>query len=259
MTVDALMLLGDNRFGRSISLDEAIGIADEQDIAKLVAAPARPRDYHLEPANDRVVQAAAASGGRIVPLGRVDPLNGDAATREAERALTDLGCAGLFLHPAEEVFSILAARDVFEVAQKHRRPVVVASGYQGFSEPLQVAQVASDFPDVPVVLTTGGQINISGLSMIDAWLALTTEDNLYVMTNGEYRQDFIERLGTEFDATRVLYGSFAPLFDPVFELRRVRSARLDEGARQLIEHENALRLFAAEAGEGRRRVSSRLH
>jgi uncharacterized protein len=243
VTIDALMLLGENRFGRSISADEAIAIADEHDIAKVVAAPARPLDYHLEPANERLAQTAAASGGRIVALARVDPLNRAAATREAERALGELGCAGIFLHPGEEVYSILAARDVFKVGQKHCRPVVVAAGYQGFSEPLQIAQVAGDFPDLPVVLTTGGQINISGLSMIDAWLALTSHDNLCVMTNGEYRQDFIERLAAEFDPARVIYGSFAPLFDPAFELRRVRSAVLKDEARRLIEHENALRLF----------------
>jgi hypothetical protein len=50
-------------------------------------------------------------------------------------------------------------------------------------------------------------MNISGLSMIDAWLALTTHDNLYAMTNGEYRQDFIEGLAKELDPARVLYGS----------------------------------------------------
>ena len=37
-------------------------------------------------------------------------------------------------------------------------------------------------------MTTGGQINISGLSVVDAWLALTTTPNLHVLTNGVYRQ-----------------------------------------------------------------------
>ena len=92
-------------------------------------------------------------------------------------------------------------------------------------------------------MTSGGQINISGLSMVDAWLALTTTPNLHVLTNGEYRQDFIERLASELDERRVLFASFAPVFDARFEVARIRSARLSDTARQAIEHDNAARLF----------------
>jgi predicted TIM-barrel fold metal-dependent hydrolase len=92
-------------------------------------------------------------------------------------------------------------------------------------------------------MTSRGQINISGLSMIDAWTALIQRPNLHVMTNGEYRQDFIERLATEFEVDRVLWGSFAPLFDQRFECRRIRSARMADDVRAPIEHDNARRIF----------------
>ena len=243
MTIDALMLLGENRFGRSIQVETALRLADELDLDAVVAAPARPFDYRLEPVNERLASRADASDGRLWALGRIDPLNGEAAVREAERCLGDLGSAGLFLHPFEEAFAVRAARDVLEVAAAYDAPVVVATGYFGLSEPLQVAELAAAFPAVPLVMTTGGQINVSGLSMVDAWLALTGTPNLHVMTNGEYRQDFIERLGSEFDATRVLYASFAPLFDPAFERDRIRAARLSPDARQVIEQQNAVRLF----------------
>lgn len=136
-----------------------------------------------------------------------------------------------------------AARPVMEVADALGVPVVVATGYFSLSEPLQVAELAASFPDVPIVMTSGGQINISGLSMVDAWLALTTTPNLHVLTNGEYRQDFIERLATELDPARVLFASFAPQFSAEFEIARIRSARLSDEARKAIEHDNAVRLF----------------
>jgi predicted TIM-barrel fold metal-dependent hydrolase len=241
--VDALMLLGENRFGRTLAVADALALCDRLRIDKLVAAPARPLDYHLEPANERLAAAARASTGRLAALGRVDPLNGRAARAEALRCLDDLGCVGLFLHPGEESFPVTAAREVFEVAADRRRPVVVAAGWFALSEPLQIAQAAADVPDLPVVLTNGGQINISGLSMADAWLALTGQDNLLVMSNGEYRQDFIERLASELGPERVLYASCAPVFDPVFEHKRIRSARMPDEARSAIEGGNATRLF----------------
>jgi hypothetical protein len=68
-------------------------------------------------------------------------------------------------------------------------------------------------------MTSGGQINISGLAMVDAWQALTSTPNLHVLTNGEYRQDYIERLANELDLARVLFASFAPVLDPPFRSR----------------------------------------
>jgi predicted TIM-barrel fold metal-dependent hydrolase len=122
-------------------------------------------------------------------------------------------------------------------------PVVVATGLFAQSEPLQVAELAATTPSVTVVMTSGGQINISGLSMVDAWQALTSTPNLSVLTNGEYRQDYIERLATDLDPARVLFASFAPVHDARFEVARIRSARLTAEARRLIEHDNARRLF----------------
>jgi predicted TIM-barrel fold metal-dependent hydrolase len=153
---------------------------------------------------------------------------------------------GLFLHPGEKSFPVTAARHVFEVAAERRAPVVVATGWFALSEPLQVDQAAADVPDIPVVLTNGGQMNISGLSMADAWLALTSHGNLLVMTNGEYRQDFIERLASELGPERVLHASCAPVFDPVFEQRRIRSATITDEARSVVEGDNAARLFASD-------------
>jgi len=243
MIVDALMLLGENRFGPALAVPDALARCHDLGIDTVVAAPARPLDYHLEPANERLAAAARDSGGRLAALGRVDPLNGRRAEAEARRCLDELGCAGLFLHPGEESFPVTAAGHVLRVAAERGRPVVVAAGWFALSEPLQVAQAAAEFPDLPVVLTHGGQINISGLAMADAWLALTANDNLLVMTNGEYRQDFIERLAGELGPDRVLYASFAPTFDPAFELRRIRSARMTAEARAAVEGGNAARLF----------------
>jgi predicted TIM-barrel fold metal-dependent hydrolase len=143
----------------------------------------------------------------------------------------------------EEAVPVSQAVSVFEVASDRSVPLVIATGYFALSEPLQIAELAAAFPDVTIVMTTGGQINISGLAMTDAWLALTTHSNLHVTTNGEYRQDFIERLVGDLDPSRVLYASFAPVFDARFELRRVRSARMSETARAEVEGDNAQRIF----------------
>lgn len=251
--IDALMLLGENRFGPGLEVTEALGLAGDLGLSCIVAAPARPLAYHLEPANEALAAAAASSDGRLVALGRIDPLNGERAVAEAVRCVEELGCRGLFLHPGEEAFAVRQARNVLEVAEARSVPLIIATGYFALSEPLQIAELAALAPSVPVIMTTGGQINISGLSMVDAWQALTSTPNLHVLTNGEYRQDFIERLASELDERRVLYASFAPTFDAAFEVARIRSARLSDSAREAIEHDNAERLFGPSATADARR------
>jgi predicted TIM-barrel fold metal-dependent hydrolase len=241
--IDGLMLLGENRFGSSLASAGVIEIADELGIDHIIAAPARPLDYHLGPANTALATSAAGTGGRIVAIGRVDPLDGERAVAEARRCLDELGCAGLFLHPGEEAFPVRAAAPIMRVAAEAGVPVVIATGIFARSEPLQVAELAAATPSLPVVMTSGGQINISGLSMVDAWEALVSTPNLFVMTNGEYRQDYIERLASDLGAERVLFASAAPDFDVRFEVARIRSARLTAAAREAIEHDNAARLF----------------
>ena len=245
MIVDALVVAGENRFrAGGPTLAELALAATAAGVEGLVAAPGRPFDYHLGPANDALLEAAGSVDMPVARLGRVDPLDRDRAIVEATRCLDELGCAGLFLHPGEEVFPVRLASPVMSVAASRGVPVVVATGAYSLSEPLQLFELASAHPDVSIVMTSGGQLNISGLGMIDAWFALQRAPNLHVMTDGVYRQDFIERLAGELDPRRLLAGSFAPYFDLGYERRRVVSARLGAAARDLVEGGNAQRLFA---------------
>lgn len=245
--IDALSIAGPNLFLEAAALPALLTASAVNGVDGVVVAPGRPFDYALPPANDHLAQQARGLS-QVARLGRVDPNQGAAAVQEARRCLQDLGCAGLFLHPGEEAFKARSAVGVLEVAAQEDAPVVIATGLYGLSEPLQVLQLASAVPDAVVVLTSGGQINISGLSMIDAWAALERHANLHVLTNGEYRQDFLERLIRELDPRRVLFGSFGPYYDQGFEIARIRNAAMEPAARELVEGGNAARLFGLTRG-----------
>jgi predicted TIM-barrel fold metal-dependent hydrolase len=244
--VDALTIVGPNLFRPTPGLGELQAAARRNGIDGLIVAPARPFDYALPPANDALA-AHAAGLPRIARLGRVDPNQGSAGLTEARRCVRELGCTGLFLHPGEEAFKVRLAAAVLEVSAEEGVPVVIAAGLYGLSEPLQILHAVAMVPEATVILTSGGQINISGLSMIDAWAALERHAGLHVMTNGEYRQDFIERLARDLDPNRVLFASFTPYFDQGYELARVRSAALTHAERALVEGDNAVRLFGLDA------------
>ena len=237
--------MGTSIFGHSATGVEVLAALDAAGADRAVACPVKPPSYDLRQANDIVAEAVALAGGRLIGVARVDPLRGDDACLELERALGELGLHGLFLHPWEETFRISDRRvdAVVEVARERKVPVIVAAGYPWLSEALQVGALARRFPDVTFVATNGLQLNISGLGQVDAELALTEAPNVHVQTAGVYREDFLEGVVRRFGAGRVLYAIAYPLLDPRLEIRRVQWASFSDEAAAALLGGNAEAIF----------------
>jgi len=242
---DFHVMVGDSIQGDSLTVDELIAEMTRLSIARAILCPVRPYSYDYTSSNDLVADARNAHPGRFHAFGRIDARQPEAAL-EAERCLGRLQMDGLYLHPWED--NICAADHRFdpilEVLQRHRAPVLIATGYPLLSEALQVADLAGRFPDVKVVMTNGGQINISGLGQRSAWLALQNHENLYITTSGVYREDFLEEVATQLGGHRLVFASQAPQFDMDFELHRVLWAHVDEGLKDRILHQNAAAVLA---------------
>lgn len=245
-TVDGLLFLGRSHFGYGLDPAPAVEGMDSVGTSVALAAPMHPSGAAFAAANDSLAAAALESGGRLVPLCRVDPWEGEAAVTELRRCVAQ-GARGVFLHPSEEHFRINDARvrPLVECAAELAVPVVVAAGYHLFAEPLQLGAAAAWTPDNPFVLTNGGQFNISGLSQFDAELALGNA-NVHVHTSGMYREDFLERVVATFGPERLLFASAAPIFQMSYERARVDLAHFSDAERQLILGGNAERLFGIE-------------
>ncbi len=246
--IDVFTFIGQSLFGYGQTADELSARLDGAGVERAAVCPAKPRGYHLAPANDMVAEAAAREP-RFVGLARVDPNLDDQALAELDRALLSLGLRGLFLHPWEEHFRVNGASvdPLLERCAALQVPVVIATGYPWVSEAAQVGDLARRFPRVPIVMTHGGQINISGLGQADALEVLRRHANVSIETSGVYRQDFLEDVARELGPERVLFGSNSPLMDTRLEIERVRWAKLPEEARALMLAENARRLFRLDA------------
>jgi hypothetical protein len=247
MIIDSLVYLGTSRFGYELTPGQAVELLDREGIATAIVAPTHRPDHDFERGNETASEAAAGSAGRLVALARTDPWDGEHAVRMLEKAVTERGARGLFLHPLEEHYRINdpRVRPLARAAAGLGVPVVVATGYQGFSEPVQITQFARWCPEIPVVLTNGGQFNISGLGQTDAGLALQFS-NVFVHTSGVYRDDWIALVVSKFGAERIMFASAAPTMNLRYELRRVELAHVPEQAKSLMLAGNARRIFKLE-------------
>lgn len=243
MIVDALVYAGASLYGGGLSLVELLAQAPAAGLDRLVAAPAKPRDYDLAGASERLAEECGASGGRAVCLARLDPWQDDAGARLAA-LLAHPSVRGLLLHPWEETFPANSERALALAAQTtaHGRPVIVEAGHPLVAEALSLADLARRV-DGTVVMTRGGQVNMAGLAQQSAHLALAAAPNLCALSAGMYRQDWLESCVRTFGAERLLHGSCAPVFDLGFEAERVRRAEMDDEARAAVMGGNAVALF----------------
>ncbi|MDX6250311.1 MAG: uncharacterized protein QOF10_3671 [Kribbellaceae bacterium] len=242
-TVDGLLFLGTSHFGYQLDASTALAGMDAVGTDAAIAAPMHPHRGDFTEANESLAEAVGKSDGRLIPLCRVDPWEGDAAIAEVQRAVGG-GARGVFLHPSEERFRIndVRVRPIVECAAELAVPVMVAAGYHLFAEPLQLAAAARWTPDHPFVLTNGGQFNISGMSQFDAQLALGNP-NVHVHTSGMYREDFLEGVVKTFGPERLLFATAAPMFTMAYERLRVDLAHFTEAETELILGGNTIRIF----------------
>src|SRR5690349_17828658 len=155
--------------------------ADEL-LASLVHIPARAVVFPMHepdgypPANDRVLEATAASAGRLFAYCRVDP-RADAVA-EARRCL-DAGARGIKLHPRAEQFTLSepAVRELVALAHEQRAPVLIHAGRGIPALGRDTVRLSGEFPDARLILAHAA---ISDLAWL--WRVLPDHPNLLIDT-----------------------------------------------------------------------------
>ena len=243
MIVDGLTILGTSINGYRLKAEGLLASMDSNGIEKSVVVPVQPKTYRLEPENEAIAVTQLRYPDRFIGFCRVDPRQ--EAVTELRRCVLQLGLKGLLLHPMEEGYTITEDHVVRLVKEAGSLgiPVIVAAGYPWVAHALQIRSVAEQAEEATIIMSHGGQINISGLAQADAFLAMETCSNLYIGTNGVYRQDFLEECIEAFGPERVLFTSMSPVFHQGFELDRVNSVKMEESARPSVLGGNIIRIL----------------
>jgi predicted TIM-barrel fold metal-dependent hydrolase len=197
-------------------LIDALDVAG-QDRA-LVFAMQEPDGYR-EP-NDWVLRSCADSGGRLVPLVRIDP-NDPAAMDEARRGL-EAGARGFKLHPRSDAFGLPhpVVEQVVALAGEHRLAVLFHAGRGIPDLGDSVLHMAADHPDARLILAHAG---ISDLGLLGPRVAGVS--NVLFDTSWWHVSDLLTLFATV-PPGQILYASDMPYGGPRYaSMAMLRCAR----------------------------------
>ncbi len=188
------------------------------------------------PANDAVLEAAAASDGRLTALCRVQP-RADGALAEARRCL-DAGAAGIKLHPRAEAFGMdePVVGDLMELAHERRGVVLMHAGRGIPALGANTIKYAERFPDARLILA---HCAISDL----AWLVreLPSHPNVYIDTSWWHPADILG-LFCLAPPGQVLWASDSPYGLPLHSAIGVLRCALEAG----LTHEQLAGVFGGQ-------------
>jgi predicted TIM-barrel fold metal-dependent hydrolase len=206
--------------------------------------------------NEEIAAAARANDDVLIPFASVDPHRPDAVD-EAKRLIRDHGVRGFKLHPNIQAFfpNDESVYPLYDVIQDARLPVIFHTGHSGigaglpggggirlkYSNPIQVDDVAVDFPDLKIVLA-----HPSFPWQDEAISVALHKQQVYIDLSGwspKYFPSQLVQYANTLLRDRVLFGSDYPMITPDRWLADFERAGFKEEVRPLILKENAARLL----------------
>ncbi len=225
--IDAHTHLGRDEDGRSLTLAQLLSSLDDAGARRACVFPLH--DPERTPAysvpNDRVLEWARESEGRLVPFCRLDPAEDPLG--ESERCLA-AGARGIKLHPRAQdfVFDSEELDGVFALAEAQRVPILIHAG-RGLPPLAEgLVALALQHPGTILILAHGAICDQGILTS-----ALAEHPGVLYDISCFFPLDVIE-LFARVPAERIVFASDPPYGQPAttlyMALRVARNAGLDE-------------------------------
>jgi predicted TIM-barrel fold metal-dependent hydrolase len=213
--------------------------------------------------NEEVAELAAENSDIMIPFASIDPARGADAVRQARRLIADFGVKGFKFHPQFQEFfpNDPLAYPLYEVIAEAKLPALFHTGHSGmgtgmrggggirlkYGNPMDVDDVAVDFPDMPIILA-----HPSWPWQDEALSIALHKPQVYIDLSGWSPKYFPPQL-VQFANTqlkhKVLFGSDYPVITPDRWLADFEKIDIRDEVRPLILKENAVRLFKLNGAE----------
>ena len=162
---DAHVHLGDDIDGMAGRFDDLLHVMDAYGVSRAFMFCMDEPDRHpaFRAANDRTLEHAERSQGRLIPFVRLDLA--ETPIEEAERCL-DRGARGIKLHPRAQGFLLNdeRLRPVFALAAERRVPILIHGGRGLPPIADHLARLVEDYPDAQLIVAHAGIADMAGLA-----------------------------------------------------------------------------------------------
>jgi uncharacterized protein len=163
---DAHLHLGHDIDGMSGQYEELERIMDRYEISKafMFCMDEPDREPAFRAPNDRTLEFAERSRGRLIPFVRLD-LTGAGPIEEAIRCL-GRGARGIKLHPRAQRFTLNDERlaPVFELAAERRVPILIHGGRGLPPIADHLSRLVERYPEAQLIIAHGGIADMAALA-----------------------------------------------------------------------------------------------
>ncbi len=141
----------------------------------------------------------------------------------------------LFPNTHQYSLSEWCAGEMFAAFEEHRVPVFVESGQTSYEH---IAAVLKSFPELRLIIVQPSyRCDRYLYPLLEKYLYLAVETSNYVVTGG------IEAICKHFGASRLVFGSGQPFFEPGAPIAMVTLAEISDKDKRMIAGENLERLL----------------
>jgi uncharacterized protein len=162
---DAHTHLGDDIDGMTGRFEELEATMDRYGISRCNIFCLDEPDRHpgFQAGNDRTLDFAERSNGRMIPYVRLDLT--EAPIEEAERCL-DRGARGIKLHPRAQKFMLDDERlaPIFAISAERRVPILIHGGRGLPPIADNLARLVNAYPEAQLIIAHAGIADLSGLA-----------------------------------------------------------------------------------------------
>jgi uncharacterized protein len=163
---DAHLHLGHDIDGTSGQYEELERILDRYGISQafMFCMDEPDREPAFRAPNDRTLEFARRSEGRLIPFVRLD-LTGEGPIEEAIRCI-DLGARGIKLHPRAQRFTLNDERlaPVFELAAERRVPILIHGGRGLPPIADHLRRLVETYPEAQLIIAHAGIADMAALA-----------------------------------------------------------------------------------------------
>jgi predicted TIM-barrel fold metal-dependent hydrolase len=218
-----------------------------------VDSPKEPRKI----SNEEIAELAHKHADVAIPFASISPHRGAEGVAQARRLIKDYGVKGFKFHPSVQDFypNDRIAYPLYEAIAEAKLPALFHTGQTGvgagtpggggirlkYSNPMLLDDVATDFPDMPIVLA-----HPSFPWQEEALSVATHKPQVYIDLSGwspKYFPPILVQYANTLLKDKILFGSDYPVIDPQRWMDEFAKLSIKPEVRPLILKLNAAKLL----------------